>query len=108
MNDLSNFSMAQLRDLQTQVAEQIKVREKDEIAKVQQQILALASDVGMSVEQIMGFKTTKAKKPVAVRYQHPERQDEAVDWPRPPADMGQGVCRSRKSSRKTTGTVIFR
>lgn len=78
MTDLSNFSMAQLRDLQTQVAEQIKVREKGEIAKVQQQILALAADVGMSVEQIMGFKNTKAKKPVAVRYQHPE--DKTKQW----------------------------
>jgi len=74
MTDLSNFSMADLRNLQTQVAEQIKAREKDEIANVQKQILSLAQSVGMTVEQIMNIKggqTKKATKTVAARYQDP-------------------------------------
>jgi len=72
MVDLSNFSMAQLRDLQTQVAEQIKSREKDEIAKVRQQILALAQSVGMPLDQLMkGAQEKKPSKPVAARYQDP-------------------------------------
>lgn len=79
MIDLSNFSMAELRDLQTQVAEQIKTRQKDEITNVQKQILALAQSVGMTVEQIMNLKggqTKKATKPVAVRYQHPDNPEQ--------------------------------
>lgn len=72
MTDLSNFSLSELHDLQSQVAEQIKSREKEEIAKVQQQILALASSVGMTVEQIMNIKAPKEKRLVAVRYRHPE------------------------------------
>lgn len=81
MTDLSNFSMAQLRDLQTQVAEQIKTREKDEIANVQKQILALAQSVGKTVEEIMnvkGSQSKKDKKPVAARYRNPA--DPAQKW----------------------------
>ena len=78
MIDLSNYSMPQLRDLQSQIAEQINARQKDEIANVQQQILALAKGVGMTVEQVMGFKGTKDKKQVAVRYQNPE--DSSKQW----------------------------
>lgn len=81
MVDLSNFSIAELHDLQTQVAEQIKTREKDEIANVQKQILALAQSVGMTVEQIMNIKggqTKKATKTVAARYRHPEQPE--LEW----------------------------
>lgn len=78
MTDLSNFTLAQLRDLRTQVTEQIKAREKEEIAKVQQQILALAQSVGKTVEEIMSLKGAKSTKPVAVRYQHP--QDSSKQW----------------------------
>lgn len=72
MIDLSNFSVAQLRDLQAQVVEELKSREKDEVAKVRQQILSLAQSVGMSVDQIMkGAQVKKSGKTVAQRYQDP-------------------------------------
>ena len=79
MTDLSKYSIGELRDLQTQIGEQIKTREKDEIANVQKQILALAQSVGMTVEQIMNLKgsqTKKSSKPVAVRYRHPEQPEQ--------------------------------
>ncbi|MFC5550343.1 H-NS family nucleoid-associated regulatory protein [Massilia aerilata] len=81
MTDLSNFSLPELRDLQTQVAEQIKTRQKDEITNVQKQILALAQGVGMTVEQIMNLKggqPKKAAKAVAARYRHPEQPE--LQW----------------------------
>jgi DNA-binding protein H-NS len=81
MTDLSKFSMAELRDLQTQIVEQIKAREKDEIINVQKQILALAHSVGMTVEQIMSCKGGQAKKAtkiVAARYRHPEQPE--LEW----------------------------
>lgn len=78
MIDLSKHSLAELRELQAQIAEQINARQKDEVANVQQQILALAKGVGMTVEQVMGFKGTKDKKSVAVRYQHPD--DSSKQW----------------------------
>ena len=75
MNDLSNFSLSQLHDLQSQIVEQIEVRQQENIAQVRQQILELADSIGMTVGQIMNTKGTRAKKPtktVAARYQHPE------------------------------------
>lgn len=72
MIDLSTFSAAKLRDLQAQVAEELKARQKDEVTKVRQQILALAQGVGMSVDQIMkGAQDKKPVKTVAPRYQDP-------------------------------------
>lgn len=72
MADLSNHSIAELRDLQSQIAEQIKARQKDEIGKVRQQILALAQSVGMTVNDIMkGVQDKKPSKTVAPRYQDP-------------------------------------
>lgn len=70
--------MAELRDLQTQ--KQIKAREKNEIASVRKQILALAQSVGKTVEQIMNVKDgqSKAVKTVPPRYQHPG--DPAQQW----------------------------
>jgi DNA-binding protein H-NS len=76
MVDLSQHSLAQLRDLQSQVAVQIKEREKTEIMEVQQRILALANSVGMTVEQIM--KGTKTKKVAPVRFRHPEQSE--LQW----------------------------
>jgi DNA-binding protein H-NS len=76
MTDLSNYSLAQLRDLQAQVADQINKRQKDEVAEIQRKIMDLAKSVGMTVEQIMqGAQAKKPAKTVAVRYQHPEQPE---------------------------------
>jgi DNA-binding protein H-NS len=72
MIDLSNMSLAQLRDLQAQVLEQFKAREKDEIANVRKQILELARSVGMTPEEVLNVKGgQKTTKPVAARYRNP-------------------------------------
>jgi DNA-binding protein H-NS len=79
MTDLSTFSVARLRDLQAQVVEELKSREKDELAKVRQQILALAQSVGMPLDQIMkGAQVKKSGNTVAPRYQNPA--DPAQQW----------------------------
>jgi DNA-binding protein H-NS len=79
MIDLKNHTLAELRDLQAQVAQQIKTREKDEIAKVRQRILELAQSVGMPLDQLMkGAQDRKPTKTVAARYQHPD--DPKQQW----------------------------
>ena len=79
MTDLSNYSIAQLRDLQAQVAEELKAREKNEVAKVREQILALAKSVGVPLNEIMkGVQDKKPGKTVAPRYQNPA--DSAQQW----------------------------
>jgi len=72
MIDISNFSLAQLRDLQAQVAEQFKAREKGEIDNVRKQIVELARSVGMTPEEVLNVKGgQKTTKPVAARYRNP-------------------------------------
>ena len=81
MIDLNNFSLSQLRDLQTQVAAQIEVRQQQDVETVRQQILSLAESVGMTVEQIVSLKVQKVKKAtksVAARYQNPD--DAKLQW----------------------------
>lgn len=75
MIDLSNHSVAQLRELQSNLDEQIKLRQRSEISKARQQIIAVAESVGMTVAQIMGKKETKAVEP---QYRNPE--DPTQQW----------------------------
>ena len=81
MTDLSNYSFDQLKDLQTQIKNNIASREKDAIANVQQQILTLAESVGMTVAQLMNIKGKKTGKPVKTvepRYRHPDSPE--LQW----------------------------
>jgi len=78
MIDLNDLTLPQLNDLQVKVGEQIKIRTKDELTKVHQQILALAESVGMTVQEIMKDKGGKLQKPVRTvspRYRHPEKAE---------------------------------
>lgn len=78
MIDLSNLSTTELRELLVKVSEQIPARQKDEMAGIQKQMIALAESVGMTVGQVMGFKGAKESKPtktVAPRYRHPEQSE---------------------------------
>lgn len=75
MIDLSKHSIAQLRELQSQIEEQIKLRQRSEVGKAKQQIIAIAESVGMTVIEIMGKKETKA---VAAQYRNPE--DPTQQW----------------------------
>lgn len=79
MVDLSNKSLAELRQLHLQVNEQITVRQQNEVSEVREQIEALAASVGMSVVEIMKPKAPlgkKLSKPVPARYQNPENATE--------------------------------
>jgi DNA-binding protein H-NS len=79
MIDLSNHSLSLLRALQQQVEDEIKKRQKDEVAEVQKRILDLAKSVGMTVEQIMaGTQNRKPTKTATVRYQHPDQPE--LQW----------------------------
>lgn len=81
MTDLSNYSLPQLRDLQSKIAEQIEVSQGETVAAVRQQIVALAESIGLTVDQIMnakGAREKKLKKTIAARYQNPE--DASQQW----------------------------
>jgi len=76
--DLTTMTFAQLRELQVQVTEAIKVREKTEQAAARQQIFAIAHSAGLSLQELIGSAKSQPKKTVAVRYQHPT--DATLHW----------------------------
>lgn len=83
MSDLSNLSLADLRQLQEQIKTELKNREAQELQNARDQIIAISKEIGIPLEQLFA-KTTKGgnKKSssgaVAVQFKHPE--DEAKQW----------------------------
>ena len=62
MQDISNLSVAELKDLQIQ-AEALIVSKKDQaVEAAYEQILEIAQQAGLSIEQILEFGATKRKK----------------------------------------------
>lgn len=81
--DLSKLNLAELKDLQAQVAAEMKSREKSEIEKARSDINAIAQNLGLSLKELLGSTNTKekARKPtgkVAVQYRNP--QDSSQEW----------------------------
>ena len=79
MTDLSNLSLADLRNLQEQIKQEMKTRETQEVQKAREQILAIAQSVGMPLKELMAVTGRGSKgATVAVRYRHP--QDSSQQW----------------------------
>lgn len=76
MIDISTLSLNELQALRTQIERQIEARKADEVAKVREQILALANSVGMKVEDILNTKAPAQKKPLIARFQNPDNPKE--------------------------------
>lgn len=81
--DLSNMSVAQLRELQEQVKKELAQREIQERAQAIEKIQAIANSVGASVEELVaglktGAKLKAAGSEVAPRYRNPA--DAGQQW----------------------------
>lgn len=75
--DLSNMSAADLRMLQESIKQELKKREAQEIANARNQIMAIAQSVGVSLKDLIGSGSVRAKSgPVAVQYRNPENASE--------------------------------
>ena len=79
--DLSSLTVAQLRDLQQQIPDEIKRRESQEKADVLNELRAVAKARGYAIEELLG-KEVKAKATtggkVKVKYRHPENAE--LQW----------------------------
>jgi DNA-binding protein H-NS len=51
--DLSNYNLGELKGLQFEIEKEIKSRQKDEVRKAREQILAIAQDVGVPVSALI-------------------------------------------------------
>ena len=82
--DLSSLTVAQLRDLQQKIPNEIKRRESQEKTDALNKLREMAKALGYSIEELMA-KEGKESKPkatagtkVKVKYRHPENAD--LEW----------------------------
>ncbi|MGE5472584.1 MAG: H-NS family nucleoid-associated regulatory protein [Bacteroidota bacterium] len=83
--DISNLSIAQLKELQAAIPGEIAKRQTEEKQKVLDQMMALASSHGFSLDELLGKNVSKktgsnkaAGKKVQAKYRHPNQPD--VTW----------------------------
>lgn len=84
--DISNLSIAQLKELQAAIPGEIAKRQAEEKQKLLDQMAALASSHGFSLEELLGNKNGSKKtganktagKKVQAKYRHPTQSD--VTW----------------------------
>lgn len=80
--DLSNYNLAELKGLQQDIEREIKTREKQEVQKAREQILAIVQSTGLSVDELLAAGGKKTANPsgqkVAAQYQSPA--DSAITW----------------------------
>lgn len=70
MKDLSKYSIDQLRALEVQVVEELKTRHFLSVSQAREQILHIARNAGISVEQLAGVRAPKVAgaSKVAVKF----------------------------------------
>lgn len=81
--DLSNLSLAELRDLQQQIPAELKRRESQEKADALNELRAFAKTRGFSLEELIGKEGAVAKvkttgNKVKVKYRHPANPE--LEW----------------------------
>jgi len=80
MEDLSKYSIAQLRALEVHVIDELKNRHFLSISKAREQILHIARSAGISNAELRAIQTPKisAKRAVDVKYRNPD--DATQEW----------------------------
>jgi DNA-binding protein H-NS len=80
--DLSTFNLGELKGLQFDVEKEIKIRQQQDVKKAREQILAIAQEVGVSVEDLVQKTKSKTKdgEVVKVRPQYKNPADNEQTW----------------------------
>ena len=80
--DLAGYTSSELKGLQHDIERMIKERQQQEVQKAREQILAIAKQAGVSVEELLGNVEKKAKtgsdQKVHPKYQNPN--DVSQTW----------------------------
>lgn len=80
--DLSRYNLSELKGLQVDIENEIKYRQQQEVKKAREQILAIAQDLGIPVEQLLasvGGKSKSSSGPkVLPKYHNPA--DDSQSW----------------------------
>jgi DNA-binding protein H-NS len=79
MEDLSKYSLSQLKKIQTEVEEELKKRHFLSVSQAREQILHIARGTGLSMDDLISGRHSKgSKEPLAAKYRHPE--DSEKQW----------------------------
>jgi DNA-binding protein H-NS len=80
--DLSGYNLGELKGLQHDIEKEIKNRQHQDLQKAREQILAIAQEAGVSVEELLAASGKKSKsskgQKVQARYQNPG--DNSQTW----------------------------
>ncbi|MFC5511443.1 H-NS family nucleoid-associated regulatory protein [Massilia jejuensis] len=80
MQDLSKYSITQLRALEAQVIDELKTRHFLGISKAREQILHIARNAGISVDKLLATKMPKTPKEGAAPAKYRNPDDPAQQW----------------------------
>jgi len=99
--DLSSYNLSALRDLQQHVEKEIKNRQQGDLAKARQQILAIAQEAGVSVQELLagGSKGSNKGKGQKVEAQYQNPADAAQTWTgrgRQPKWIAEGLANGKQ------------
>lgn len=80
MQDLSNYSLSQLRTLDAQIVEELKKRHFLGVSQAREQILHIARGAGLSVKELLAGKGPKEPKsaPQEAKFRHSD--DSMKEW----------------------------
>ena len=80
MQDLSKYSIAQLRALEAKVIDELKTQHFLSISKAREQILHIARNAGMSEKELFSIRTPKTPKQNAVKVKYRNPDDPTQQW----------------------------
>jgi DNA-binding protein H-NS len=76
--DLSNMSAVELRKLEEKIKLEMKKRERQDMVKAREQILAIAQSVGIPLKDLIASSARSKSAAVAVRFRNPD--DRSQQW----------------------------
>jgi DNA-binding protein H-NS len=76
--ELSNLSISELRKLEEKIKQEMKKRERQDMVKAREQILAIAQSVGVPLKDLMASGARAKASEAQARYRNPD--DESQQW----------------------------
>lgn len=98
--DLSGYNLSELKGLQHDIDKEIKSRQHQDLQKAREQILAIAQEAGVSVEELLaaGGKKLKGSKGQKVQARYQNLGDNSQTWTgrgRQPKWIAEGIAKGK-------------
>lgn len=98
--DLSGYNLSELKGLQHDIDKELKSRQHQDLQKAREQILAIAQEAGLSVEELLaaGAKKTKGGEGQKVRARYQNPSDNSQTWTgrgRQPKWITEGIAKGK-------------